>query len=103
MRPPFLLDTMSVEAFNGNGARGPTFAAAVSVRCSVQPDFRLIVDAQGRQFQATAVAIVRPESTFPVESRVTTTDGRLYRVINDAPFPDSLRTNHRELSLAGIQ
>ena len=103
MRPPFLLDSMSVEAFTGTGARGPTYASAVAVRCDVQPDFRLVVDNQGRQFQAVAVAIVRPESTFAVESRVTTSDGRKYRVIADDPLPDASRTHHRELVLGSIQ
>lgn len=103
MRPPFLLDTMSVEAFAGDGARGPTYTGTVKVRCSVQPDFRLVLDAQGRQFQAIAVAIVRPESTFPVESRVVTSDGRKYRVLADSPLPDAARTHHRELVLGSIQ
>jgi len=103
VRPPFLHDTMSVEAFTGTGARGPTYATALSVRCSVQPDFRLILDAQGRQFQAQALAIVWPGSVFPVESRVTTTDGKKYRIIADSPLPDSKRPDHREISLGGMQ
>jgi hypothetical protein len=103
MRPPFLLDAMAVEAYTGTGARGPTYATPVTVRCSVQPDYRLLVDNQGRQFQALAVAIVRPDATFAVESRVTTADGRKYRVIADDPLPDASRTHHRELVLGSIQ
>jgi hypothetical protein len=103
MRPPFLRDNMSVEAYAGVGARGPVYAAAVNVKCSVQPDFRLILDAQGRQFQAQAIAIVWPNSVFPIESRVTTSDGKMYRIIADSPLPDSKRPDHREISLGGMQ
>lgn len=103
MRPPFLRDTLSVQGYLGAGARGPQYAAPATVRCDVQPQYKLLPDAQGRQATATALAIVRPENAYPIESRVTTSDGTVYRIIAANPTPDSARPDHIEWDLGSLQ
>jgi hypothetical protein len=103
MRIPrnFLRDTITVEASQGSGARGPTYASAAVIKASVQPSNRLAVMPDGRQIVADLQVLIRPEETVPVESRVTwLTKG--YRVLMASPMPDEFRPTHIELLLGAF-
>lgn len=101
MRPLFLRSLIQVEPFLGSGASGPTYGTAVTVRASVQPDIRLVIDGNGREVQAQVTAIVWPDVVAPPESRITA-DGKVYRVLVDSPYPDTARPDHRELLLGSF-
>lgn len=102
MRVPreLLRETISVEDYSGSGARGPVYAAARSMRASMQERRRFVSDR--RQMTAVTVdtlAIIRPEDG-PVrpESRVSW-NGETFRVESCYPMPDSRRPSHFELAL----
>lgn len=101
MRIPthLLRETISVQDYAGPGAKGPAYAAARSLRASMQPTSRLVTDPTGRTVTVDLVALVRPEAgQIPVESRVTWAGGT-YRVVQVVPMPDTRRPSHWELGL----
>lgn len=102
MRPPFLRDAISVEPYAGSGAQGPTYGTAVSYKATVQPREKLIIDTRGKQVMSVAFVIVRPNAVIPVESRVTASDGRVFRVLMSHVLPDIARPTHLELSLGSL-
>lgn len=101
MRVPtqLLRETLSIEDFTGNGARGPLHGAPRTTRASVQPTSKLMTDSRGVEVVVDAMAIVRPEAgPVPVESRVTWA-GQVYRVVSSFAMPDTRRPSHWELGL----
>ena len=102
MRPAFLHDVLTVEPYLGSLSRGPSYGPPQAVRASVQPTYRLVVGSDGREATASALAIVWPGSVFPVESRATASDGRVFRILEDSPTPDARRPDHREILLGSI-
>ena len=105
MRIPrnFLRDDLSVEAYSAAGARGPTYGTAATIRASVQPTTRVVIDAHGRETQADVTAMIRPEDAAgaPLESRVTW-NGAIYRVLRVAAMPDVQRPTHYELMMGAL-
>ena len=101
--PGFLLkDRITVSRFTGSGAYGAVYGSDETLKASVQPTARLVVDANGRQQQADAVAFIRPEvAAVPIESRVTW-GGVKYRVIAAGAMPDEARPTHRELTIQRV-
>lgn len=104
MRVPrqLLREQIVVEDYAGAGARGPVYAAARTVRASVQQTSRLMIDERGRQLTIDALVIVRPEDG-PVrpESRIAWA-GSTFRVERAYPMPDSRRPSHWELALTRL-
>lgn len=101
MRVPHsqLRETVSVEDFAGSGSHGPVYAAARSVRASMQPTSRLLIEDNGREVTVTVLGIIRPEAgPVPVQSRVTWA-GVVYRVATSIPMPDTRRPDHWEIGL----
>lgn len=101
MRPQFLRSIVSIEPFTGSGAAGPTYGSATPARASVQPDFKLIIDANGREVQATVLLILLPGAVCPAESRVTA-GGKVYRALVSSPIPDIARPTHQEVYLGSF-
>lgn len=103
MRVPrnLLRDTILVEAYAGSGSRGPSYGDPAEMRANVQPTSKLAMTADGRQVVTELLAVIRPETDVPVESRVTYR-GQKYRVVMAAPMPDEFRPAHRELTLGRL-
>lgn len=97
--------TISVEAYEGTGAYGPVYAAAVSVGSCVVEDTRRLVrvqtqDAAGAEKISSTTVFAPPDTTAPPGSRVTigTRTSRVlaasYQDAHGHPLPE-----HWELSL----
>lgn len=90
-----------VEKYSSSGAKGPVFDPPVEVRCNVQFTNRLLFDTYGREIHIDARLIFRPEAgPFPVESKVSLADGRVYRIVRAYPYPDDRRPTQWEVLLA---
>ncbi|TMR99514.1 hypothetical protein EJK15_06795 [Nonomuraea basaltis] len=81
MLPDWLLrHTASIEPFQGDGAYGPLYGAAVTVRCLVDDERRLVRDAQGAETVSDTTIFFPPGTRCPEGSRVTV-NGRVTTVI----------------------
>lgn len=100
MRIPneLLRQKMTLEKYDGQGARTPTFEAPLTnVRCSAQSIENLKVEWKDEEVLVKYLVIVRPElGRVPLGSRVTI-DSDVYRVIKVIPIPDWARPSHVEL------
>lgn len=100
--PGWLLrHSVTVEAFEGAGAYGPVYGAAVTVRALVRPGLRLVRAPDGSEVVSSTTVFARRGLTAPPGSRVTLPDGRVTTVIacldqdgGGLPTPD-----HVELQL----
>ena len=68
-----LKDLVSVETYAGEGAYGPTYAAAVTVPCNVEVTRRLVRNAAGDEVVSESTLTIHPDdlATFTPESRLT--------------------------------
>jgi hypothetical protein len=93
-----LRHTVTVERYRGAGAKGPTFDDPVDLKCNVQYTMRFMRDQYSREIVIDARLIFRPEvGPFPIESRFTLPDGRIYRAVRSYPYPDDRRPSHYEV------
>lgn len=76
-----LPDTITVEPYQGAGAYGPVYAAAVQIRARVEGRRRTVRRADGTDLISSATAIIRPGTEVATESRVTHED-RTYEVVD---------------------
>lgn len=81
--PPFLLvHTVSVETPAGDGPFGPTFNAAIDLRCMVDEQTRLVRDNTGNQVVSSTQIFHNGDPTdTPVGSRITLPSGRTATVL----------------------
>lgn len=80
--PGWLLQhTVTIEAYDGAGPDGPTYDAAVSVRCFLDEQTRMVRATDGTQVTSSSTAYCRLDATAPALSRVTLPDGRVTSVI----------------------
>ncbi|MDX3065396.1 hypothetical protein PV518_25005 [Streptomyces sp. ND04-05B] len=96
--PGFLLrHEVTVEAKEGEGPYGPTYAAPVTVRCFVEQKTRLVRNAEGDEVVSSSTVFCQLDALAqpPPKSRVTLADGTKTKVIaahrNDGaglPTPD---------------
>lgn len=95
-----LKSSISVEAYEGETATGPKWAAGVTLSAHVEPRRRLIVMRDGREVRTEMFALVAPDATIPPESRVTY-GARTYRVLDvfEVPSPTG-GVHHLELAMA---
>ncbi|MEU6778554.1 hypothetical protein ABZ912_05075 [Nonomuraea angiospora] len=70
----------SIEPFEGDGAYGPIYGAAVTVKCLVDDERRLVRDAQGAETVSDTTIFFPPGTRCPEGSRVTV-NGRVTTVI----------------------
>ncbi|MFD3717275.1 hypothetical protein [Streptomyces sp. NPDC058674] len=96
-----LVHTVTIEAYLGDSAHGPRYAAPVTARALVEETVRAVRNAQGEEVVASTTVYLLPGQSCPPESRVTTPSGRAASVITSAlhdggglPTPD-----HREVTL----
>ncbi|WP_431928521.1 hypothetical protein [Nonomuraea jabiensis] len=81
MLPDWLLrHEASIEPFEGDGAYGPIYGAAVTVKCLVDDERRLVRDAQGAETVSDTTIFFPPGTRCPEGSRVTV-NGRVTTVI----------------------
>jgi hypothetical protein len=71
--PALFRDSVSVEAYTGDGAYGPVYAAAATVLCKLSYVRQLVRDANGDEAVSEATLYVRPadSAAFVPESRLT--------------------------------
>ncbi|MFF3622333.1 hypothetical protein [Streptomyces sp. NPDC002467] len=100
--PGWLLrHTVTIEAYLGDTAYGPQYAAPVTARAFVEEKIRTVRNKEGEEVTASTTVYLLPTQECPPESRVTTPSGRTASVITSAahtggglPTPD-----HREVTL----
>ncbi|MEQ4717914.1 hypothetical protein [Nonomuraea sp. B19D2] len=81
MLPDWLLRHEAlIEPFLGDGAYGPIFGAAVTAKCLVDDERRLVRDAQGAETVSDTTIFFPPGTRCPEGSRVTV-NGRVTTVI----------------------
>jgi len=81
MFPDWLLrHEATIEPFEGEGAYGPIFGEAVTARCMVDDERRLVRDAQGAETVSDTTIFFPPGTRCPEGSRVTV-NGRVTTVI----------------------
>jgi hypothetical protein len=96
--PQFLLrHEVTVEAFRGDGARGPVYGPPATVRCFVDDQRRRVRDSGGNEVVSSTTVRTLLGVDAPAGSRVTLADGREATVIQalrrdggGLPTPDHL-------------
>lgn len=76
---------VKVEAFAGEGADGPVFAASAMVRCRVNDGRRYAPGADRTEVLAETVIYMPTGTVCPAGSRVTMPDGRTTLVSRSSP------------------
>lgn len=91
---------ITVEAYTGSGAHGPTFAAPAQVHCLVEEEVQLVRDNTGAEVVSSTVVFCDPDVVVPVESRVTV-NGRTSSVLHRAEHTSGGRSrwDHVEVFL----
>lgn len=76
VRRSLLKDTVVVATYAGEGAYGPVYGAATTVRCNVQAKRRLVRNANGDEVISDTTLQVHPDDAgkFMPESTVTIND-----------------------------
>ncbi len=81
MLPDWLLRHQAqIEPFEGDGAYGPVYGAAVTVNCLVDDERRMVRDAQGAETVSDTTIFFPPRTRCPEGSRVTV-NGRVTTAI----------------------
>lgn len=94
--PSFLLQhSMIVEAWQGEGPYGPSYAAPSAVRCFLDEQTRMVRSPGGEEVTSSSTAYALPNAVCPPRSRVTLPSGRITTVIasyardgGNLPTPD---------------
>lgn len=80
--PGYLMQhAVTVEPYTGDGAYGPTYGAAVAVRCLLDEQTRMVRDKDGRQVSSTSTIYCPLSTVAPPGSKATLPDGRQTFVI----------------------
>lgn len=77
---PLLRQTVTIEAYLGEGPDGPHYDAPQTVACYVENKARMVRQTDGTQVTSTATVYARLGPTAPAQSRVTLPDGRVTTV-----------------------
>ena len=101
VRRSLLKDLVSVETYAGDGAYGPTYAAAVTVACDVQMKRSLARNANGDEYVSLPVLTVHPDdvAAFTPETRLTV-QGSTATVTSVALMTFRGTTSHAEVYCA---
>lgn len=76
-----LVHTITVEAYRGNGSKGPVYGTPVQVRCFLDKQTRAVRSTGGESVTSGSTAYAAPGVDAPPLSRVTTAEGRVTKVI----------------------
>lgn len=92
--------TVTVEPFQGDGARGPVFGAAVQVTCRLENKLQLVRSNIGEEVTSSSTVFCDRGTTIPAGSRVTVA-GRITTVISVADHDTGGRSelDHLEVFL----
>ncbi|MGW4850147.1 hypothetical protein ACWEPZ_02800 [Streptomyces sp. NPDC004288] len=80
--PRFLMrHEVSIEPYLGDTSKGPTYGAAVPVRCFLDAATRMVRSPAGEQVTSSSTVYADPGTVTPTGSRVTLPDGHVTTVI----------------------
>ncbi|MEW1638653.1 hypothetical protein AB0469_31915 [Streptomyces sp. NPDC093801] len=96
-----LMQTVTIQAYLGDSAYGPQYAAPVTARARVEEQIRTVRDERGEEVTASTTVYLFPDQACPPESLVTTPSGRTASVITSAlhSAPGLGTPDHREVTL----
>ncbi|MGW5352205.1 hypothetical protein ACWERV_17050 [Streptomyces sp. NPDC004031] len=100
--PPVLLrDTVTVEAYLGDGARGPLYGAPQQVPCYLERKTRVARAPDGREVTSSSQVFCDLGPTVTTESRVTLPDGTRPAVLQVAEYDTHglVQVDHLEIYL----
>jgi hypothetical protein len=82
----WFVNTVTVEPYLGNNAKGPVYGSATTVDCWVEDEIKLVRDGQGSQVvsSATLYAAIGDADHFPPKSKVTTSTRTGFVITNNA-------------------
>lgn len=99
----WFVNTVTVETYLGETAKGPSYAAATDVACWVEDETRLIRNADGSEVvsSATVYAPLDAAAMFPPKSKVTTSTRTAFVIATNALDSGSLdlELDHVQISL----
>lgn len=97
----FLVHTVTIEAYLGDSAYGPQYAAPVTARALVEEKIQTVRNTAGEEVTASTRVFLFPGQECPPESRLTTPSGRTASVITSAlhSAPGLGTPDHREVTL----
>lgn len=80
--PGFLLQhEVTVEAWEGEGPYGPSYADPVAVRCFLEEQTRMVRNPAGEEVTSSSTLYALPDVVCPARSHVTLPSGRVTTVI----------------------
>lgn len=95
---------VTVEAYTGDSAYGPQYAAPAAVACFLDQKARTVRDRKGREVTTGGTFYAPLDTVCPPESRITLPDGSTTTVINalrhdggGLPTPDHLEVQLTEV------
>lgn len=90
---------VTIEAYLGDSAYGPRYAAPVAARAYVEDEIRTVRNPQGEEVVSSTKVWLFPTQDCPPESRLTTPSGRVQSVITSGLFEFPGAPSHREVRL----
>lgn len=96
-----LVHTITIEAYRGDGSKGPVYGPPTQVRCFLDEQTRAVRSTGGETVTSGSTAYTAPGVDAPPLSRVTTAGGRVTKVIQIKDRAGAgLRTpDHMEIQL----
>lgn len=94
-----LAQTVEVEAYQGSGAYGPSYADPATKRCRVESRKRVAVSAQGNDVTIEATLFFDPDEVIPEESKVVL-DDKAMKVISSRTHYDLTEGQYLEVMCA---
>lgn len=91
--------TVTIEAYLGDTAYGPSYAPAVTARAYVEDEIKTVRNAQGEEVVSSTKVWLFPTQDCPPESRLMTPSGRVQSVITSGLFEFPRTPSHREVRL----
>lgn len=84
--PQLMMHTVTIEAYEGDGGRGPLYGVPQQVPCYLEQKTRVARAPDGREVTSTSQVFCDLGPSVTTESRVTLADGRRPAVLQVARF-----------------
>lgn len=99
--PQLMTHTVTIEAYLGDGGRGPLYGDPQTVRCYLEQKTRVARAPDGRQVTSTSQVFCNLGPDVTTEARVTLADGRRPAVLQVARFDTKglVSADHLEIYL----
>lgn len=91
--------TVTIEAYQGDTAYGPTYAAPFEAQAYVEDEIKTVRSQAGEEVVSSTKVWLFPTQECPPESRLTTPSGRVQSVITSGLFAFPGAPSHREVRL----